>query len=180
MNRHNAEIELLRIEVENKLGKPLKSPTDFNQLSLCLQKEIKEDISISTIKRLWGYADANHRTSYTTLSILSRFLGYSDWEDYCMALRLRIMAEDYSKDENGHILTFCLKSGDLIEVTGENNYKCVIEYIGGNSFRMDKESERAIRKDELFYVKTFDRYKNDSISKNDNITSEEEKDQNNK
>ncbi len=44
MDTKYTEIECLKLEIEKRMGKPLKSPTDFNQLSLRLQKELKEDV----------------------------------------------------------------------------------------------------------------------------------------
>lgn len=44
MDTKYTEIECLKLEIEKRMGKPLKSPTDFNQLSLRLQKELKEEI----------------------------------------------------------------------------------------------------------------------------------------
>ena len=40
MDTKYTEIECLKLEIEKRMGKPLKSPTDFNQLSLRLQKEL--------------------------------------------------------------------------------------------------------------------------------------------
>ena len=93
----------------------MKSPPDFNQLSLRLQKELKEEISISTIKRIWGYVEAKHNTRYTTLSILSRFIGYIDWYDFCLSLRRRNIMERDAMPEK-QIRTASLKTGDKIEL----------------------------------------------------------------
>lgn len=100
MDTKYTEIECLKLEIEKRMGKPLKSPTDFNQLSLRLQKELKEEISISTIKRIWGYVEAKHNTRYTTLSILSRFIGYIDWYDFCLSLRRRNIMERDAMPKN--------------------------------------------------------------------------------
>ena len=127
MDTKYTEIECLKLEIEKRMGKPLKSPTDFNQLSLRLQKELKEEISISTIKRIWGYVEAKHNTRYTTLSILSRFIGYIDWYDFCLSLRRRNIMERDAMPEK-QIRTASLKTGDKIELGWAPDCTCEIEY----------------------------------------------------
>ena len=48
-------IGLLKTKVEEKMGRSLVTPTDFNRLSLQMQQEMGESISVSTVKRVWNY-----------------------------------------------------------------------------------------------------------------------------
>lgn len=132
----------------------MKSPTDFNQLSLRLQKELKEEISISTIKRIWGYVEAKHNTRYTTLSILSRFIGYTDWYDFCLSLRRRNIME-YDSIPEKQIRTSSLKHGDKIELGWAPDCKCEIEYIGDNSFRVEESTSSKLHKGDTFKTLIF-------------------------
>lgn len=154
MYTYYAEIESLKLEIEDKMKRPLRSPTDFNQLSLSLQKELKEEISVSTIKRLWGYVEACHHTRYTTLSILSRFLGYADWYDYCLSLRRRNMVEPISLSEK-QIRTSCLRPGDKIEIAWEPDCRCLIEYTGNQRFRIEESSGNRLCKGDTFKAMIF-------------------------
>ena len=74
-------IFLLKKEVENKMGFSLKAPTNFDALISRVLKETGETLSISTIKRLWGYVSQSSTPRLSTLSILSRFVGYRDFDD---------------------------------------------------------------------------------------------------
>lgn len=154
MDTKYTEIECLKLEIEKRMGKPLKSPTDFNQLSLRLQKELKEEISISTIKRIWGYVEAKHNTRYTTLSILSRFIGYIDWYDFCLSLRRRNIMERDAMPEK-QIRTASLKTGDKIELGWAPDCTCEIEYIGDSCFRVEESSNNKLCKGDTFKTLIF-------------------------
>lgn len=78
----STELERLKREVELKLGKPLKTPNDFNELALKIKRTTGRDLSLSTIKRLWGYVHNAHTPRPTTLSVIARFVGYADWNAF--------------------------------------------------------------------------------------------------
>ena len=81
MNITDHEIrELIRL-VESKLGRPLAAPVDFSLLSLEVEKTLNETISISTIKRLVGYVNDEHKPSVTTLNLLARYVGYPNFPE---------------------------------------------------------------------------------------------------
>lgn len=77
-------ISNLLAEVERKIGRTLRTPTDFQYLSLQISKEGKgyESLSISTIKRLYKYINSSHEPSQQTLTILAHFIGYKDWDTF--------------------------------------------------------------------------------------------------
>ena len=78
-----AIIEKLRIDLSARLGNTIESPSDFNRLTLEIEHLTGETISVSTIKRVFGYIDSNSNPSTSTLSALARYLGYRGWADYC-------------------------------------------------------------------------------------------------
>lgn len=78
----STDTERLRAAVEQKMGKPLLTPGDFDELSLRIKMQTGEDLSLSTIKRLWGYTRPCASPRFRTLSVLSRFLGFRDWDDW--------------------------------------------------------------------------------------------------
>ena len=80
------ELSTLLSEVEKKYGRPLQSTNDFNVLSALIQYECKEIVSVSTLKRLWGYVSQKTTPRNSTLDVLSRFLGYDDFSSFRIAL----------------------------------------------------------------------------------------------
>lgn len=76
-------IERLKICVEETIGKKLKTPKDFTNLSEQIFTRLHIMLSPTTLKRLWGYLNEDNRPRMSTLSIISQFAGYRDWENFC-------------------------------------------------------------------------------------------------
>lgn len=132
----NEEIYSLLRRVERRLGRPVKSPTDFDLLSLRISDTISEHISPTTLKRLWGYINTNHTPRYSTLSILARYLGYDDYDDFKAKYALPI-------DESGFISCNSISPehiaiGDRIEICWQPDRRCVVIYNGANSFTVQE------------------------------------------
>lgn len=64
-------------------GQTLDSPTDYERLSADIQSKTGELISVSTLKRLFGYLKPGTVPRPSTLSVLSRYVGFSGWSDFC-------------------------------------------------------------------------------------------------
>lgn len=60
-----------------------KTPSDFDMLAADIFRRTGRTIGISTLKRIWGYVSAGHSTSFSSLTVLSRYAGYHDWEVFC-------------------------------------------------------------------------------------------------
>ena len=77
------EIHELIEAVKTKYSNSLATSTDFEEFSLYLQKHTGDIISASTLKRLWGYVRDTHEPRGHTLDILSRYVGYHNFDDFC-------------------------------------------------------------------------------------------------
>ncbi|MBO8465135.1 MAG: hypothetical protein IAB93_03955 [Bacteroidetes bacterium] len=82
MNRKE-QIECLKNEVCKKFGRTVEVSSDFSALSLSIQETTSESVSPSTLKRIFGYVKYGAEPSVATLSILSRYVGYAGWSDFC-------------------------------------------------------------------------------------------------
>ena len=60
--------------IETALQHPMRTPKDFDYLQLCIEEQLHEHISTSTLKRLWGYLPGYASPRTSTLDILARFL----------------------------------------------------------------------------------------------------------
>ena len=79
------DIEKLKQAIEKKAGRTMRSPVDFDRLSYLIHENIREQISPSTLKRLWGYVSSSHMPRYSSLSTLARYIGYPDWDAFCQS-----------------------------------------------------------------------------------------------
>ena len=133
MNKKAPEIVTLRQDIEQELKRRIKTPYDFEFLAGVIWERLHENISPTTLKRLWGYIDGADTTRRTTLCLLARFLGYDDWEAYLAYLGTRSDIE--SKTFSGEGLNIDeLQIGDFIEVTWLPNRRCVFLYEGNAHF----------------------------------------------
>ena len=86
--------ELIEAVVERKM----KTPKDFEFLSECIFEKFHERISPTTLKRLWGYLSETTTPRESTLDILSMFVGYDNWKDFC---KKNPIEEEKRKEERG-------------------------------------------------------------------------------
>lgn len=131
MPNQSPEIHLLTEAVENRIGRTMKSPVDFDYLSLCIFQTTHEQVSATTLKRIWGYIPSENTPRRSTLALLARYLRYKDWEDFC---------QNYLPDNGNSIIfsenqlhTQSLTIGSEIEFCWLPNRFCRIRYEG--SFR---------------------------------------------
>ena len=141
MNKYSPEIATLRMDVEHEVKRKIRTPYDFEFLAGVIWERLHENISPTTLKRLWGYIDGADTTRRTTLCLLSQFLGFADWEAYVASLAARTDIESAAFEGEGvHIDD--LKKGDRVEVTWLPNRRCVFRYEGDAHFTIE-EAENA-------------------------------------
>ena len=96
--------DLLKLEVERIIGHRLTSANEFEQLSHLLLSHTHERLSPTTLKRLWGYLKNEEvETRRHTLDVLSRFVGFGCYEDFCA--HLERLEEQHCRGEHHAGLT---------------------------------------------------------------------------
>ncbi len=154
MNKNAPEILSLRLDIENELKRRIKTPYDFEFLAGVVWERLHENISPTTLKRLWGYIDGADTTRRTTLCLLSRFLGYADWEAYMMALALRNDVESETFAGEG-VRSDDLQKGQLVEVTWLPNRRCVFRYEGANRYVVTEAQNAKLQAGDRFETACF-------------------------
>lgn len=77
-------IEICKTLIEKKFNQGSYSKWtngDYEKLSELISEEIKEYISASSLKRIFGKVNYSSEPSISTLSILAKYAGYKDWYD---------------------------------------------------------------------------------------------------
>ena len=87
IQKNMPELAYLLTEVEEKYGRRVATTTDFESLSFVIEHQIGEQISSSTLKRLWGYVSLNPTPRIATLDILSRFVGHKNFKAFCEGVK---------------------------------------------------------------------------------------------
>ena len=140
--------------MEREVKRKIRTPYDFEFLAGVIWERLHENISPTTLKRLWGYIDGADTTRRTTLCLLSQFLGYADWETYLQALALRSEVESNAFEGEG-IRTEELTNGDRIEVTWLPNRRCIFRYEGGLHFCVEVAENSKLQQGDCFNAACF-------------------------
>ena len=152
MNNNNPEILELLKRIEQTIDFNLKSPADFDKLSGIIWERTHENISPSTLKRLWGYFDGVKTIRNSTLVILSKYLGYKGWNDYLAHLN-----QDNGSDPvlSPVLKTEDLEVGDRVTVSWKPNRRCTFRYLGSQQFIVEKAVNSKLKAGNTFCCSVF-------------------------
>ena len=144
--------EELRRLAEQVLGMRLQTPSDFELLLNQIYQKTGQRLSMSTVKRFWGYVDkdnADYRVRVTTLDILSEFCGYQDWATFCQA---DINGEEESGDmANRHLFAKELEVGNLVRLQWKPDRIVVIRFEGADLFTVVESINSKLRPGDTFH-----------------------------
>ena len=154
MSVSSPEIIQLRSDIEKQLAQTFHSPADFQWLIQQIWNKQHTILSLSTIKRLWGYVPSNGVPRLSTLNTLSQFLGYANWNAYLAALEQRGGNESAMFQGEG-IYTSALQTGDKIEVCWQPNRRCIFCYLGKNQFVVEESKNAKLHIGDRFSATTF-------------------------
>lgn len=154
ITKYSPEIATLRMDIEREVKRKIRTPYDFEFLAGVIWERLHENISPTTLKRLWGYIDGADTTRRTTLCLLAQFLGYADWEAYQTSLATRTDVESAAFEGEGvHIDD--LQKGDRVEVTWLPNRRCVFRYEGEAHFVVEEAANTKLHVGDTFDAACF-------------------------
>lgn len=140
-------ISKLKEDIELKFGRRITSPSVFDSLWLDIKRDTGKEVSLSTLKRLWGYVKYPHQPRMEVLSILSQYLGYKDWRDYISSSTDLDFSDFLSEDV---IESNSLAGGELIEIGWAPNRICVLKYLGNSQYEVCRAQNSKIKKGDVF------------------------------
>ena len=154
MKKNAPEILSLRLEIEQNIQRKIRTPYDFEFLAGMVWERLHENISPTTLKRLWGYIDGADTTRRTTLCILAQFLGYADWEEYLQVLAARDGSESDAFIGEG-VRSEELTPGDKLQISWLPNRRCVFLYEGNSRFVVSASEHSKLRVGDSFDAACF-------------------------
>ena len=143
-------ITKLRTDLSARLGKTIESPTDFNRLALEIKRTTGEQLSVSTIKRIFGYTPSTGSPTKSTLSVLARWLGYRGWADYCE----RVNGD--SDFLNGYTVRSAdLAVGSRVRLCWLPDRRCMVRCIEQGRFVVDEVENARLQAGDTFTALLF-------------------------
>ena len=159
VSRNTKELDNLREDIKEAAGLKDKtlSPSDFNQLQQDIKAKLPQlAINTKTLKRLFGYDKTNEKSFIRlyTLDVLSRFLGYENWNAYLEHLHLleRSGSGDFKGDE---INADDLRIGDTLRIAWQPNRKSTLKYLGNQKFEVAETENSKWQVGDTFLCKHF-------------------------
>lgn len=147
-------IKSLLKQVEIYYGRVIKTTVHFEALSAVVEHQTNERISSSTLKRLWGYVRDRHEPRIYTLDVLSKYIGYRNFEHFCEVQRS-------NPDNNSNFFeAFTLSSedlkiGDRIEIGWSPNRYLILKYLGSSNFIVESSDNSKLLVNDEFSVNSF-------------------------
>lgn len=130
MGESSDNLKSLLKRVEHRFGRKPKTPSDFNELLLSVYSVTGRSISLSTVKRVWGYVTYNSLPAQTTLTTLSQYTGFRDWEDFCNK-NIKDSDSDFITD---HPDFNNIQPGATVTLKWELNKGCTLRHTGSKRF----------------------------------------------
>jgi len=114
--------DLLRSMIEQSVGRTMQTPADFEALKEKINERCGSTLSDSTLKRFWGYVRGYGTIRQSTLNMLSRFVGFADWDDF---VNYAERGEESSSFVMGDsVKAEDLEVGELVVVTYPPDRRC--------------------------------------------------------
>ncbi len=143
------EIYELRLRIETSIKRKIQTPADFDFLRGIIWERTHEQISTSTLKRLWGYVDGVDNARNSTLNVLSKALGYENWDAFILKLKSEnmdnsdlVMSESVSSGD--------LNVGDMLLIAWQPNRVCRLKYLGDNQFEVMESHNSKLKVGDTF------------------------------
>ena len=148
------ELQYLLELVEKQYGRKLSTTTDFESLSVIIEKATGVLLSSSTLKRLYGYVSLNTVPRKTTLDILSRFIGNRDYETFRISLSNdpQFSSRFFSAKT---VTTSELKAGDRLRIGWPANRIVTLHYLGDDLFEVETSVNASLVKGDRFRQVSF-------------------------
>lgn len=129
------EIEELKLLIEQKYGKTLGTTTDFEEFSVHLSHDTGQNVSASTLKRLWGYVNDSHKPRMFTLDILAQYLGHANY--YAFVSWLKTSTRYNSSFFNAkQLISNELDAGTEVEIGWSPNRLVRLRYVGESRYEV--------------------------------------------
>lgn len=138
--------DITKKQIEAKLGKEIRYPSDYEVLSLDIQKNTGERVSCNTLKRLFGAIGSVAEPRLYTLDVIARYLGYENWDVYLVSLAKDGNSEfgqgPIDPESCKEIVAGDLAKGARLEFQYFPDRRVVVEKTEGNAFKV-VESENS-------------------------------------
>jgi hypothetical protein len=145
--------KVIKDMLEEKFGATIRYPKDCEALAAQISDACKQQISASTIKRLYGFVKGIEQPRLYTLDVISSYLGYSSWENLLMSLNKQNRP---SREIIEHLVPSQLKKNSVIEIGYEPYRMITLNYIGKNIFEVVHSTDSKLHLGDVITFQSID------------------------
>lgn len=151
---YKIEINELMSLAEKKFGRRLNVSNGFEEFALLLSREVRTGVSVSTLKRLYGYVGDVHVPRTYTLDILAQYVGHASFHDFCQWLRREnpCSSQFFSAPE---LSVSELSVSDEVEIGWLPNRYVRLLYRGNASFEVVEVRESQLQVGDILETSSF-------------------------
>lgn len=143
------ELSWLLELVRREYGRSLLTSTDFESLSVIIEKTTGELLSSSTLKRLYGYVSLKPIPRKSTLDILARYVGWRSYDKFVEDLRQN--PQFNSTFFSSRIIHASdLKVGEGIKIGWAPDRVVLLRYLGDKVFQVTESHNSQLREGDCF------------------------------
>lgn len=155
IDQQDANLIRLKQRVEETVGCQIKTPRNFDYLSRQVREVTHHSLSVSTLKRIWGYTQSKWGVSNFSFDVLSNLVGYPSWDAFCEDNQ-----EDSSQSSSHNVVVRRLNSsslsvGDVVELRWQPDRRVVLEYLGEECFRVIETLNSKLQVGDQFQASLF-------------------------
>ena len=150
MEETRENITALINAIEDALGRPVRTPKDFDLLSERIFARTGDLLSRNTLRRIWGRIGGDVMPRRSTLDILARFIGYKGFESFLSGNRHD--NGEASSPFFGRRLSVVdgLTPGDRLRLTWQPERVCDVVYNGSQHFRVTHSENTRLKEGDTF------------------------------
>ena len=129
------EIVALKQAVEKRFGHPIESRTDFTLLAYDIERTTNNHIAENALRRLWGRIAAYDTVFTRPLDVMCKYIGHEHWKNFCTFLKKETNSDSDIVKQGMSIKVEDLTPGDKIRIGWLPDRVCIVEYVGGRTFK---------------------------------------------
>ncbi|MCH5214132.1 MAG: hypothetical protein J1E97_02990 [Muribaculaceae bacterium] len=142
----------VKAEIERCYGQPLKYPADCHRLAINVRQTLNETIGVTTLKRILGFVSDVEEPRKSTLDILARYCGFTDYEEM---KRKVAPGGDSDFEQDPDIDTSALLPGAVVRFEYLPDRKVKLRYLGNSEFEVVESENGSLQPGDIITVSNF-------------------------
>lgn len=148
------EVDILLDRLRDKFKRGDYTTNDYKALAVAIADSGAGYISVSTLKRIFGYVKDSHKPTITTLDIIARYVGYGCYEDFYNAeLETTVVSSAFLADNQ--IWSRDLQPNDMLEVGWAPNRYLQLKYLDKDTYQVVLANNSKLQVGDIFRVVIF-------------------------